>query len=207
MSATPVILSIVAFKGSRALRVFVLWSIMAISTVAIFDWHLRLLDLVPESTASRFMYYALPGLAILIGWTVQQIGNRIKSIRWKSALAILAAIGFLAINHAIIRKVSQEYFKSQDISKKVIASFADLKSKIGNVGPITVVLDSIPSNPSVNQSPRHLEAIANIKYGVDWNFTTALVDSITQSSNSSSNKVYWKLDPAIERFREYSPTL
>ena len=201
----PIAVILVFVRGKREMRFFILWSIMAISTIAIFNWHLNLFDLVPESTASRFMYYALPGLAAIFGWIINKIGILNPGSGIRITAAILLSVFFLSVNQFVINKVSQEYFTSQNISKNCIIDFKEMKSEYPAQSHFTIVLDSIPSNPSVNQSPKHLAAIANVKFGLNWIFRAATEDSlkINPEKYKSDNLLKW--DNSVMRFRKYIP--
>ncbi|UCE67634.1 MAG: hypothetical protein JSU85_06400, partial [Candidatus Zixiibacteriota bacterium] len=98
----PVILAYIYIKAKIGCKFFILWSIMFISTIAITKWDVHPFSLYPERTAARFMYSAVPGMAVALAWIITTYVNKriFKNVYIKSAVIIL----YVAANFLIVHR-------------------------------------------------------------------------------------------------------
>jgi hypothetical protein len=134
---------------------------MYLATISIFDWNLGLFDLYPPGTAARFMYAAVPGLAVCLGWIIDYMQRRFRLEKMYKIIALPLLVLFIAGNFAIIQKISTIYFDRQKLSGDIIMSFERLNDEIINARKIIVAIDDKLPDPPINDSPAHLHAILN----------------------------------------------
>lgn len=91
-------------KNMGRKRYFILWPLVVLLPVSLFDWNLSLFSLYPEMTASRFMYIPLPGLAVFLALILTNIFSLVSV--GKISRGILAVLyvtaSFMIINKIVI---------------------------------------------------------------------------------------------------------
>ena len=99
-----------------------MYSVMFISTVAVFNWELSLFDLYPERTVSRFMYSAVPGYAVVLAWLWFNVVLRYLKLLRKKIIYLSLIILFIAGNFLVINKISGIFIFHQKLSNDIISA-------------------------------------------------------------------------------------
>lgn len=155
----PLIVGYTFWKKEKVLIYFALWSIMSISTVAVFDWRLGLFDFNPVRTASRFMYVAVPGLAVIVGWLVSELYSKyFKRIKARGIAALLIVI-FISANWLIISRVIILFRYNQNECNQIIADLKPILPSLTKDKRLLVLTDDLAKTPQIINSEIHLEAI------------------------------------------------
>jgi len=158
--AVPIVVIAVMVKGNRVLRLFLVWSIMFIATTAIFQWNVGLFDLYPVRTASRYMYSANLGMAVLVAWGLHWLVNW-QPLRWlthRRWLMILTVL-FVAGNLIIVKFVSQRYMQRQTQVVKLAGSINSLQPYLADHETLHLLVRDLRVLPPVVVSDWHLEAM------------------------------------------------
>jgi hypothetical protein len=150
----------VAVKGNRVLRLFLAWSIMFITTTAIFQWNVGLFDLYPDRTASRYMYSANLGMAVLVAWGLHWLVHRapltwLRRRRWLVLLGLLFVFG----NLVIVKFISRRYVQRQVEVAKLVNSLHSLQPRLSDHETMHLLVRNQQKLPPVVVSDWHLEAM------------------------------------------------
>ena len=157
--AFPIFL-VYAYKNSKtSIRFFVIWPIFFLAPAAVFSWHIGLLDLYSERTISRFMYVAVPGLAVIFGYTYYYIYNRHLKALNKNNIKIPLLIIFLACNWLLMYKISGLYRHNQQVFSDIIEVLSEIKPLINECDTLTIVTDNMNNTVEYMQSGMHTEAV------------------------------------------------
>ncbi len=176
-------------KKGAAVRLFLLWPLLFLGPVAMFDWNVGLFDLYPERTASRYMYIALPATAVLISVIVSWLYGCMK--RWKP-VAVVALVLFLAGNLAAVYKVTRTYQVRQRESTHLFEQLSLNRAQLLPCDSLMIVLDNVANYPTLSKYPRVLEAMCYLV--TDRNITVIL------QTDSSSGKSFAPLEPCVFRW-------
>ncbi|MCD6161912.1 MAG: glycosyltransferase family 39 protein [candidate division Zixibacteria bacterium] len=162
--AAPLVLFYAFKKGGNALKYFILWSVMFISTIIIFDWNLGLFDLYPGKTASRFMYSVIPGFSVVISWLIiNVIWARFKFLNKKSIMIIMVIL-FISGNFLIIKKVSNIFIYKQNITNEILDSLYGITDNLKKSDILIILTKDIESAFIVLPSEIHIEAMIFVKF-------------------------------------------
>ncbi len=83
-------------------RYFILWPLVVLLPVSLFDWNLSLFSLYPQMTASRFMYIPLPGLAVFMALIMGSVFIRLPA---KKVSSVILASLYVVASFMIINKI------------------------------------------------------------------------------------------------------
>ncbi|MCX6833383.1 MAG: hypothetical protein NT028_14890, partial [candidate division Zixibacteria bacterium] len=187
-------------KGSVVCRLFLLWSIAFVTTIAIMKWDVGLFDLYSERTASRFMYSPVLGVSECLAWLAQKVADRVQVLRWKYVVAFVTLL-FIGFNWLAVRQVSGLYLENQAIANGVIETFKSSASSLATCDSVIVFSDDLPNTPSLIASPRHLEAILYVSF--DRSLSVTVTDREPQDSTVTgklTNAVVFRWDSATRSF-------
>ena len=145
-------------KGGIVCRLFLLWSIAFVATIAIMRWDVGLFDLYSERTASRFMYTPVLGVSVCLAWLAQKVADRVRVLRWRSVVVLVTTL-FIGFNWLAVWQVSGLYQENQAIANGVIETFESSASLLATCDSVIVFGDDLPNAPALVVSSRHLEAI------------------------------------------------
>jgi len=151
-------------KSGKAIKFFLVWSVMFISTVAVFNWELGLFDLYPERTVSRFMYSAIPGYAVALAWLWFNIFSYYLKILYKKTVYIPLIVVFIVGNFLVIDKVSDIFIYHQKLSGGIINTLNNVPDKLACCDTIVVLTDDIGNTHQIIKSLFHLESIVFVKF-------------------------------------------
>jgi hypothetical protein len=160
----PAIMAYIYFKGSKIIKLFVIWPILFLSTVAVFKWGVALFTLYPDYPASRFMYTPFIGMAVCLAWLFDLIVNRI----FRHAAKTIFITGFMALfivaNYLTIWKSSSVFRRQQEINQNVINDIQNSWSLFENADSITVLTNDLANTEQIISSGEHLPAILFVKF-------------------------------------------
>ena len=153
----PVALIFIFAKAKTGCRFFILWSVMFVSTIAIIRWDIHPFSLYPEKTAARFMYSAVPGLAVAVAWFITTYFNRraFNNVYVKSAVIIF----YIAANFLITHRISQLYFNQQALTASILEDFNTLEPILARSDTLVVLTGDMASTPQIIASGKHLHGI------------------------------------------------
>lgn len=112
-------------RATPAARYIVMMPFVLLVPITATQGGIRLFDLYPDATVSRFMYVAIPGAAALIGLGVEDWKDRV-ALRFLPVLAAGAIV--VVADVAGIRAVTGMYFQQQRVAKLVFAAFSQPQS-------------------------------------------------------------------------------
>ena len=176
-------------KKGAAVRLFLLWPLLFLGPVAMFDWNVGLFDLYPERTASRYMYIAIPGTAVLISLIVSWLYGCMK--RWKP-VAVVALVLFLTGNLAAVYKVTRTYHFRQGESTNLYEQLAKNRERLRKCHELQISTDDAANSPALLQYSRVLEAMCYLLTEED--FTVIL------QTDSSSEGSFALPEPCVLRW-------
>jgi hypothetical protein len=168
----PLILIYIFKKAGIGVRFFILWSLMFISTIAILKWDVGPFTLYPYTTASRFMYTPVIGIAVSAAWLVSFIFDKIRGFKGLSFLKLSIALLYILGNIFITWQVSKLYFKQQNLSSRLISGLSSFKDVYDECDSLIVLTDSIDETPQVVASGHHLQAIMYVMLDYDMEVAT-----------------------------------
>lgn len=173
---TPLLLAVAVWRGSRAVRLFLFWTVGFAATAAVFNWNLSLFDLYPPRTISRFMYTPNIGIAVLAGWLLSSLWGE-KALRkfQRTLIPVVVTLLFVAVNAGIVYKMSQLYLSRQRLVGSVISDLRKLAPEIHNGETLQVTIPDFESTPSIIRTGVHLRAIVNVM--LDRQVAVEIVDA------------------------------
>ncbi len=175
----PLLLIYIFIKSDKVARFFIAWMVMFLSTTAVFGWGINIFDLHPERTISRFMYCAVPGLSIVVGWILIKITSFRSLKKLSNKLIVIPVIlVFIAFNWAIVKKVSTLYFQRQQFSNTIISSFGDMQNKWEDIRNLEICIDETDNISTVLESEICLEALMLVSYNKSVNIDIVRSDTI-----------------------------
>ncbi|TFH55508.1 MAG: hypothetical protein E4G91_10395 [Candidatus Zixiibacteriota bacterium] len=187
-------------KGGVVCRLFLLWSIAFVATIAIMKWDVGLFDLYSEHTASRFMYSPVLGVSVCVAWLAQKIADRVRVLRRKYIVASVTVL-FIAFNWLAVRHVSGLYLENQAIANGVIETFTSSAGSLATCDSVIVFGDDLSNAPALVASSRHLEAILYV-----W-FDRSLAVTVTEGepqdatvADKPTNRVVFRWDSKTRTF-------
>ena len=160
----PLIFIYIFRKGGEAAKFFLMYSVMFLSTVAVFNWELSLFDLSPERTVSRFMYSAVPGYAVVLSWLWFNVFSHYLKFLRKKIIYLSLIIIFIAGNFLIINKISGIFIFHQKLSNNIISALNNVPDGLANCDAIVVLTDDIDNTHQIVKSGHHLESIVFVKF-------------------------------------------
>jgi len=160
----PLLLIFIFVKSNKIVRFFIAWMVMFLSTTAVFGWGINLFDLYPERTISRFMYCAVPGLSVIVGWFIIKLTSlQLSKLLSKKFVLIPIMLVFIISNWIVVKKVSALYFQHQQFSNTIISSFGEMHSIWGDIRNLEICIDETDNISAALKSKKHLEAIMFVK--------------------------------------------
>ena len=186
-------------KRGVAVRMFLLWPLLFLGPVAMFDWNVGLFDLYPERTASRYMYIAVPGTAVLISVIIPYLYGCMK--KWKP-VAVGALVLFLMGNLAAVYKVTRTYQVRQSESTHLFEQLSLNRAQLEACDSLVIIPDDVTNYPALFEYPRVLEAMCYLV--TDTNIT------VTLRTDSPSGESLAPPEPCVFRWlsseRRFLPT-
>jgi hypothetical protein len=175
---------------------FLLWPLLFLGPVAMFDWNVGLFDLYPERTASRYMYIAIPGTAVLLSVVISWLYGRMK--KWKP-LAVVALVLFLMGNLAAVYKVTRTYQVRQGQSTHLFEQLSLNRAQLEPCDSLVIIPDDVTNYPALFEYPRVLEAMCYLV--TDTNITVTLrTDSPSGESLAPPEPCVFRWISAEKRF-------
>ncbi len=157
----PILFLTTIRKGITAAKVFLLWVIMFISTIAIMKWEITLFSLYPTQTAGRFFYTADIGAAVVIAWLIIHIYDKID-IRLLSSrpLRIFCFCVFIILNLGIVYKTNRIYFSRQAVVGNLINDLHSISGSLADGDTLIILCEGENKKPeTIVGSESHMEAI------------------------------------------------
>jgi len=160
----PVVWVWLFIKKDAAVRLFLLWPLLFLGPVALFDWNVGLFDLYPQRTASRYMYIAIPGTAVLVAVMVSHLYYRLK--HWRP-FAVVGLLLFLAGNAAAVYTVTRTYRARQAESTGLYGQISQHRDWLTGCTHVIIAAESASESPTLFGYPRVLESICYLITGRD----------------------------------------
>jgi hypothetical protein len=171
----PPLLVYAYIKGSRIIKLFILWPIFFITTIAVFKWGVALFTLYPNDPASRFMYSPFVGMAVCIAWGAIHLAKDIMKFRLNMAILMILGMIFITANFTAIRKSSSIFIKQQRLSQSIIDDIGHHRSILEKVDSIIILIENIQETEQIVASGEHLHAILLVQF--DKSIKVAVIDS------------------------------
>jgi len=162
----PMLFIYIVIRKEKTVIYFACWSLMFLSTVAVFDWGMSLFDLYPERTVARFMYVAVPGFGVMAGWLVNKLYRAIIKRPLKPYIAVALVMVFAAGNWVVVKKVTGLYFSRQEQCSRIISDLKPVVPDIKERGSLVVLTDDLEKTPQIIYTGNHLEAIIFCNYDI-----------------------------------------
>jgi len=165
LATVPVLFWAIFRRGPAGVRLFFLWSIVFIATVSLFKWDVSLLSLYPERTASRYMYTANAGMAVVIAWLAVSAWRRwLGSRRLTKPIPVLFALLYLAGNFVIVYQVTQKYRLGRAQEHDMYSAVVGLAEKTKS-DRISVLVPNRESAPQIVATGVFLESMLLVGTG------------------------------------------
>ena len=147
-------------KGARE-RYFLLWPLIMLAPVAMFDWSLGLFDLYPERTISRFMYAAVPGLAVSLGVIFAGLFDTLLRKRLvRTAVVVL----FVVFNIAVVFKVTGLFKTRQQTSQDIYLQLNEHRDTFDSCDTLYIYLSDTAEVPSLLTNPLVMDAMGRVVF-------------------------------------------
>ena len=162
----PILLFIIMKKGVPAVKFFLVWTIMYISTTAIMKWNLALFDLYPSDTAGRFFYTVDVGLSAIIAWLILYIYDKININLFsrKFLITVLAGL-FILTNLGIVYTTSRIYSYRQTLVDNIINDLKPISRSFTDGDTLTILIEKKHNPPEILvESEPHIQAIMYLKF-------------------------------------------
>lgn len=181
-------------RSGNHIRYLLIWGVIALLPVAILDWNLSLFALYPERTASRFMYSAAPGLAVLIALIVNSLARRI----WRNKFLIPSLLVIFGIvNGAAIYKVTQLYRARQRSDQLVYGGLAGLRIVLKDCDRLIIMTDSVAMKSTPFVTPDVLSSMSYLANDRDLPVSVDTGLSVPPAPGGTTARVcrlYWDSD-------------
>ncbi len=144
-------------------RFFLIWPLLILLPIAMFDALFGTFSLYPIRSASRYMYGAVPGAAVLVAVTAVYIGR--KWLPWR-ALHVVALLAFLAGNLVVVHKVTEFYRTKQTAREQVYGQLEATRSIWSSCRQLYIYADDERTYRTIfGQQPELLEAMCYLISG------------------------------------------
>jgi hypothetical protein len=160
----PILLAYIFAKGTRIFKIFVMWPIFFIFTIAVFKWGVTLFTIYPNDPASRFMYSPFAGMAVCIAWVVVSIVGRTVNGNLKTIIYIIIGLSFITANYFIVSKSSLLYIKQQELSQNIIDDIQENWTHFEKADTIVVLTNDLANTEQIIASGEHLPAILYVMF-------------------------------------------
>ncbi len=147
------------FRGSKAVRIFIIMMVLFIGTVAVFKWNLSLFSPYPEDPASRFMYSPFVGMAVFLGRLIGGGFNLLKNMRVMKTITAGLAVIYIAANFAVVADMSTVFADQQRLSQRIIDGIQNNLEQFSDIDSVIVVTDNLSATEQMISSNKHLPAI------------------------------------------------
>jgi hypothetical protein len=187
-------------KGGIVCRLFLLWAIAFVATIAIMNWDVGLFDLSAERSVSRFTYSPAVGVSVCIAWLVQKVAQRFRVLRRKCVVAF-ATVLFVGLNWLAVRQVSAVYLEDQAITNSIAETFTSSAGSLAACDSVIVCGDDPPSRSRLITSSWHLEALLYV--WLDLNLTVVVTDREPQDepiTDKPGNAAVFRWDSTTRSF-------
>ncbi len=202
----PVVLIYAYRKAGIGIRFFILWSIMFVSTISILKWNIHPFSLYPERTAARFMYSAVPGMAVVSAWVVMLFFGKFKRIFGKAYVKTFLVIVYVLLNFLITYRISRLYFRQQDLTASIVEIIDKLDPILVQCHSLVVLTNNKEKTPQIVSSGIHLQAMIYINSGRKLDVSVEERENYTMDDLGRTNGTImigweadercWKLPPA-----------
>ncbi|GEM_PF-4466255 len=163
----PSILYLYRF-GPGSIRIMLIWPFLFLLPISMFDWHIGLFSLYPDSTMTRYMYVAIPGVGVVIGWVIERLMTKHRSIFSYKSLIVLGFL-FIAINFFAAQRVFGLYYYKSNFVNSLVKQFNKIEMYYPNLSKITI------STPNLDETEQEIgdSEIASYLY---WLYCHRLIE-------------------------------
>jgi hypothetical protein len=190
----------VYLKGSRIIKLFVIWPVLFICTIAVFRWGVSLFSIYPDDPASRFMYSPFIGMAVILAWLVSYIKEKINIIKHGATIIITLCILYIGGNILIVNKVSQLFIRQQKLSQSIVDDIKKNLVLFEKADSVIVLTRDISKTEEIITKREHLAGIIFVKS--NKLLPVALVemtDNVTCKEEINSRSLFLRWDIETER--------
>ena len=161
--AIPVMCWWVIVRKKLSERFFLVWLVFLLLPIALFDWGVGLFDLYPDLSASRFMYGAVPAVAVIVGIVGASLLKKVARPIW-FVLPVLAA--GLVVDFVVVEKVTALYRYKQETTEVVFRQLVDTQEKWSDCDNLIIGADdSTTFKYLFGQQPEVLERMCYFACG------------------------------------------
>lgn len=193
----PVVLIYAYRKAGIGIRFFILWTIMFISTISILEWNIHPFSLYPDRTAARFMYSAVPGMAVVSAWMVILFFGKFKRIFGKAYVKTFLVVGYVLLNFLITYRISRLYFHRQDLAASIVNNIDRLDPILVGCHSMVVLTNDKENTPQIVSSGIHLQAMIYINSGCNLDVSVENRENYSMDDlgkTSGTIMVAWEAD-------------
>ena len=193
----PVVLIYVYRKAGIGIRFFILWMIMFVSTISILKWNIHPFSLYPDRTAARFMYSAVPGIAVVSAWMVIIFFGKFKRIFGNAYVKTFLVITYVLLNFLITYRISRLYFREQDLTASIVEIIGKLDPILARCDSLVVLTNDKENTPQIVSSGIHLQAMIYINSGCNLDVSVEERENYTMDDLGKTNgtiMIGWEAD-------------
>jgi hypothetical protein len=187
----PIFSYLILRKGPAIIKLFFLWIIMYVSTIAIMKWGIGIFSLYPVETAGRFFYTSDVGASVILAWIFISIYNKINwSIRLNKIIYALLVSLFIAINLGAVYTITRIYAERQTMVDNLINDLSIISPTLTDNDSLTVLVAKKHDPPEIIlESEPHMEAIIYMNFNKSVRFRVAEMPGFTNSDLSLAKRV------------------
>jgi hypothetical protein len=162
----PILTFYIIKRGSLAVRFFLAWVVLQISTIAIMKWDGGLFSIYPSDSAARYFQTADIGCAVILAWIITSLYRRLSQTIFsrKFSLVFLAAV-FILVNFGLSNLAIKKYSERQADSAILIHGLRPISNALSN-GDTLIILTNKKNIPpmSIVESDMLLEAMIFMEF-------------------------------------------
>lgn len=163
-----VLLPLVAFyvwrRGGVSVRLWITWSVMFVSTIAIMTWDVGLFSLYSAKTAARFMYSPSVGYAVCFAWLwTTELESRFSWLK-NSVLSISIVVLYVGLNFAAVSVTSRLYQSNQEQVARTIEDIKAVWFAVEQSDSLIIFSEDRKATRSALGSEKHVEALIYVVF-------------------------------------------
>jgi hypothetical protein len=187
----PIFSYIILRKGPTITKLFFLWIVMYISTIAIMKWDVGLFSLYPQETAGRFFYTVNIGMSVILAWVILAIFDKIAwPIKPNKIPFLFLACLFIIINLVVVYKTTRVYADRQVMVDNFKSDIGTISSKLMENDSLTVLVEKKHDSPEIIlESEPHAEAIIFMNFNKSVKYRVVEKPGFTYTDLSITKRV------------------
>lgn len=180
-------------RGESGVRVMIAWIFLLLLPTSLFNWKFHLFSLYPESTMTRFMYVAIPGIAVFVAWIIERILPARKSWPVWSAVVGIGLL-FLVINFVGCKKVFGYYHFKSNLVNTLVSQLETVSDDYSDISKITIFTSDMQRTEQEISTSQITSSLYWLYYNKRISFET-IEDSLENAHFSHPGHLYLRWDP------------